>query len=67
MAETTEKRQTVKMVPNPLPPEEIYADGVSTIVADFSITFDNVTLTAGDFGTFTDAQLQALGIDVGTL
>ncbi len=32
MAETTEKKQTVKMVPNPLPPEEIYADGVSAIL-----------------------------------
>ncbi len=32
MAETTEKRQTVKMVPNPLPPEEIYCDGVSAIL-----------------------------------
>ena len=41
-------------------------DSFGTIVADFSITFDNVTLTAGDFDTFTDLQLQALGIDVGT-
>ena len=32
MAETTEKKQAVKMVPNPLPPEEIYADGVSAII-----------------------------------
>ncbi len=32
MAETTEKRQTVKMVPSPLPPEEIYCDGVSAIL-----------------------------------
>ena len=32
MAETTTKKQTVKMVPNPLPPEEIYADGVSAII-----------------------------------
>ena len=32
MAEKTEKKQTVKMVPNPLPPEEIYADGVSAII-----------------------------------
>ncbi len=32
MAETTEKKQTVKMVPNPLPPEEIYVDGVSAIL-----------------------------------
>jgi len=33
MAETGEKRQSVKMVQNPLPPEEIYADGVSAILA----------------------------------
>ena len=32
MAETTEKKQTVKMVPSPLPPEEIYVDGVSAII-----------------------------------
>ncbi len=32
MAETTEKKQAVKMVPSPLPPEEIYADGVSAII-----------------------------------
>jgi hypothetical protein len=32
MAETTEKKQTVKMVLNPLPPEEIYVDGVSAII-----------------------------------
>ncbi len=32
MAETTEKKQTVKVVPNPLPPEEIYVDGVSAII-----------------------------------
>ena len=32
MAETTEKKQTVKMVPNPLLPEEIYVDGVSAII-----------------------------------
>ncbi len=32
MAETTEKKQTVKMVPNPLPPEEIYVDGVNAIL-----------------------------------
>ena len=35
------------------------------IVADFSITFDNAPLTAGNVGTFNDADLQALGIDVG--
>ncbi len=27
MAEPTKKKQTVKMVPNPLPPKEIYVDG----------------------------------------
>ena len=32
MAETTERKQTVKMVPNPLPPEKIHADGVSAIL-----------------------------------
>ena len=32
MAEPTKKKQTVKMVPNPLPPEEIYVDGVSAII-----------------------------------
>ncbi len=32
MAKTTEKKQTVKMVPNPLPPEEIYVDGVNAIL-----------------------------------
>lgn len=30
--ETTEKKQTFKMVPSPLPPEEMYVDGVNAII-----------------------------------
>ncbi len=32
MAETTEKRQGFKMVASPMPPEEMYADGVNAII-----------------------------------
>jgi hypothetical protein len=32
MAETTEKKQSFKMVASPLPPEEMYADGVNAII-----------------------------------
>ena len=32
MAETTEKKQGFKMVASPVPPEEIYVDGVNAII-----------------------------------
>ncbi len=32
MAETTEKKQGFKMVASPVPPEEMYADGVNAII-----------------------------------